>query len=233
MMKSKKIFSILFALTLIFSTATSAFAASNEACIEKNSWIYVNIDEEIERALKDETDLNLNIPSEAILEKADGTDKLVQVYTTTREIATPNTMTTDSSEHGKVYATTAVAAVTMSEDKSDTDSVNDYYVTAYGTVYWRDNLGVNNEFLGASGGWDSDINPATNKKPTLSNKSATIHGQSYARDYVYKQITPTGMTYSISKSSFNYKRWEFWLTSAVTVNGKDKLNLKVSTGFLT
>ena len=78
-----------------------------------------------------------------------------------------------------------------------------------------------------------DINPATNKKPTLSNKSATIHGQSYARDYVYKQITPTGMTYSISKSSFNYKRWEFWLTSAVTVNGKDKLNLKVSTGFLT
>lgn len=109
----------------------------------------------------------------------------------------------------------------------------DYYVTAYGTVYWRDNLGVNNEFLGASGGWDSDINPATNKKPTLSNKSATIHGQSYARDYVYKQITPTGMTYSISKSSFNYKRWEFWLTSAVTVNGKDKLNLKVSTRFLT
>ena len=94
-------------------------------------------------------------------------------------------------------------------------------------------MGVNNEFLGASGGWDSDINPATNKKPTLSNKSATIHGQSYARDYVYKQITPTGMTYSISKSSFNYKRWEFWLTSAVTVNGKDKLNLKVSTGFLT
>lgn len=230
-MKHKRLCSILTIVALSFSLVVPAFAAYDEISYEGNNFLSIDVNEEVERALNGETDLEIDVPVRAVLELEDGTQENVQVYTTTRELSVPVTRAMSDSE--KVYATTAVAVATLSSDKSDSNSKNNYYVTAYGTIYWRDNFGPNNEFLGASGGWDSDKNLDTGKYPTLSNAKVKMQGQSDARSYVYKWFYPTTTTFSISESSFDYNRWSFWFDSTITVDGKNTLTLMVSTGLLT
>ena len=216
-------------MALCFSLRIPTYAASVETECE---WLSVDIDAEIARALNGEADIEFDASdlAEAVIERADGTVENATVYVTTRALPVPMSVNDDIA--GTVYATTPVVT-TASSDKSDTNSKNDYYVTAYATIYWKDNLGPSNEFLGASGGWDCDINPNTGNVPTLSDRKVKMNGQSNARDPVYQYFYPTSDTFNIDQASFNYTRLKFWLISTVTVDGTDTLTLRVDTGLFT
>ena len=148
-----------------------------------------------------------------------------------KELDIPATLSANNT--GKVYATTAVATTALSEDKSDSNLKNKYFVTAYGTIYWRDNVGPDNEFLGASGGWDRDRDPDTGFLPALSNAKVDMQGQHGAGTYVHKLFYPTTYQFNIDKSQFNYVKYSFWFDSTITVDGSNTLSLHVSTGLLT
>ena len=224
----KKMLSLVIVFALVMMTATTAFAKDSNADV-----FSVNVDEEIYNALNGITDLEVNDPSfaKAVFEKEDGTQEILQVYTTTKELDIPATLSANNT--GKVYATTAVATTALSEDKSDSNLKNKYFVTAYGTIYWRDNVGPDNEFLGASGGWDRDRDPDTGFLPALSNAKVDMQGQHGAGTYVHKLFYPTTYQFNIDKSQFNYVKYSIWFDSTITVDGSNTLSLHVSTGLLT
>lgn len=219
---------------MVLPLMTSAALAEGSVDFCDEIYPLVNINDEICRALNSETDLRIANTGEASIEKSDGSKELVKVYTTTRAIEMPMVMTVDDASNGQIYATTTVATFALSNEKTDSNSVNDYYVTAYGTVYWRDNLGTVNEFLGASGGWRCDKDPNTDKIPKLSDAKVKMQGQGNARDYIskwFRNLSTTGFT--IKESDFDYTRFSFWFDSYVTINGEDTLKLTVGTSILT
>ena len=188
--------------------------------------ITIDIEEEIYRAKNGITDVDM--PSMMTI-SSDSDD--LQLYTTTRKISTAKPLDNDA----QLYATTSVAVMPLaSEDKLDTDSINYFHVTAYGTVYWRDNLGINNDFLGASGGWDPDTNPDTGKLPVLSNRQIELRASQFEPKDIVKNFTTTKNTFEISKSQFNYdKMWSYVLTTNVLIDSTNKLRLRVESGFFT
>lgn len=224
-------------LSSVVFAAEGSFDQSKEKVIIDGYDITVDKDEEIYKALNGITDLesvpmNMEDGDVAVIIDEIGNIIPVEVYSTTKEIILPSKYSVDMEEDtSKVYATTNVAV--YSSDKSDSGSVNDYYVTAYATIYWRDNLGVENEFLSASGGWDADTNPSTGKVPSLSSRSVTLKGTSSATNYHQISRTPKSNTFEIAGKDFTYKQWQYALYTSVKVNSKDTLKLTVVTGILT
>ena len=104
----KKMLSLVIVFALVMMTATTAFAKDSNADV-----FSVNVDEEIYNALNGITDLEVNDPSfaKAVFEKEDGTQEILQVYTTTKELDIPATLSANNT--GKVYATTAVATTAL------------------------------------------------------------------------------------------------------------------------
>lgn len=207
---------------------------SDEKTVIDGVDVTVDIDEEINRALNGITDLkvlqkDLNELVSANIIDENGNAAPAEVYSTTREIKLPkeSELTNDSS---KIYATTSIS--TFATNKSDTDSANKYYVTAYGTIYWKDNRGTKNEFISASGGWSTDVDPSTKKKPSLSNILVTMEGYNSASETKIVHFYP-GKTFTLSKSDFNYTYFKFSLHTYVTVNSKHKLELHGSTSMFT
>ena len=82
----KKMLSLVIVFALVMMTATTAFAKDSNADV-----FSVNVDEEIYNALNGITDLEVNDPSfaKAVFEKEDGTQEILQVYTTTKELDIP------------------------------------------------------------------------------------------------------------------------------------------------
>lgn len=214
---------------VLMSLLSLPISAMENQTANASSWMSIDIEQEINRALNGKTDLALNaaVPAQAFLVNEDGMKETVEVYTTTRKLENPIMLEASVSE--PVYATTTVAVLAMSEDKSDTDSNNDYYVTAYGTIYWRDNFGTDNEFLGALGGWKRDKDPDTGTYPQLTNAKVKLTGITYASDFVAELFYPSSTTYNISASQFEYVRRSYWLDADITVNGSNVLQLRVTT----
>lgn len=129
--------------------------------------VTVDVEEEIQRAISGITDLPIANTLELMTLFMEGNDE-IDAYTTTRRIDVPNT-------NGEVYATITFA-IWGSEEKVETGVENSNYVTAYGTLYWIDHLGSENEFIKASGGWNVDVNPSTGKKAMLSNRRIELYG---------------------------------------------------------
>lgn len=196
--------------------------------------ITVNPEEEISRAVAGITDSVLSAPtidfSTSIQSFSEANElTLVSKHTTTREIEVPNLVSSLKSDE-KIYATTNVAV--LSNEKSETNSKTQNYVTAYLTLYWRDNVGMRNDFLGASGGWDVDKNPSTGKVATLSNRVVTLQWVFDASNQGSKNFYPSSNTFNIPESSFDYSTLAFILTSTVKINGSSTLKLTVQTSAL-
>ncbi len=238
----KKTFALLMAASMSFASLVPAFAASQNLiqteilCDDVN--IALNVEEEIERAMNGITDIKLPQDNEKDFVKAfiadeygNKADVPVEIYTTTRKISSLQNVSLEDG-NSEIYATTAVA-VLASKDKSDTNSKNKYHVTAYATIYWRDNFGTKNEFLSASGGWDPDVDPDTGRKPSLSNATVTLEGKTDARDQDNKTFQYSTTTFEIPSSSFNFKHTSYILRTSIDVNSKDTLKLIVETGLFT
>lgn len=217
----KKFLSIVLCLTIIMSLSATAFATESAMqtgqILVDGVDITIDIDEEISRAKKGITDIDT--PS-MMVASSDCDD--VQLYTTTRRIEHPK-----SNSGEQLYATTSVAVMPLANEKTDSNSVNANYVTAYGTIYWRDNFGPDNDFLGASGGWDADVNPDTNKKPALSKRSVKLEAGTDARDGVEKTFNFSSNTFEIKESDFDYTRLFLTMRTYVTIDSKNKLTLIV------
>lgn len=195
--------------------------------------ITVNPEEEISRAIAGISDPVQNIPvidiSASFEELAATGDFTVSKYVTTREIQMPTTFSVTNSGE-KIYATTGVAV--LSNEKTETDSKVQNYVTAYATLYWRDNMGLVNDFLGASGGWDVDRDPTTGKTATLSNRSVNLEWYFDASNRGDKDFSFSTNTFNISESSFDYSAWKFAVhTSAKLSTSTLPLKLSVLTSY--
>lgn len=221
----KKLVNLLAIFSLIVSMGVSVSAAENDLPMERTVVdgvdITIDIEEEISRAKMGITDIDIPAP---VAISGDIDD--VQIYTTTRKIDQAKSC------NEQMYATTTVAVMPLSDEKSETNSENDYYVTAYGTLYWRDNLGTKNDFLGASGGWDCDTNPETKKKPTLSGRTVKLEAGTNARDGVKKTFNYSSNSFEIAQSEFNYSKLFLTMRTYVTVDSTKKLELYVSPGLV-
>ena len=212
---------IVMLLTLIppaYAVAPAEMAATDTPqAIVDGIDITVDIEEEIQRAISGITDLE-SPPNEITINSPEGT--IVETYTTTREIKLPtSTYSSVSKEYTtapKIYATTSVAL--LSTEKTSSDINNKDYVTAYGTIYWRDNAGMFNDFIKASGGWKTDINPNTGKAPTLSKRSVTMRAYLDASNDKYKTFGISSNSWTIYRSSFSYSAWIFHAKMSVTIN---------------
>lgn len=71
-MKHKRLCSILTIVALSFSLVVPAFAAYDEISYEGNNFLSIDVNEEVERALNGETDLEIDVPVRAVLELEDG-----------------------------------------------------------------------------------------------------------------------------------------------------------------
>lgn len=249
----KRILSLgLTVLMLCSMMSVSAFAANINDTEEVTERVFVNgvdvtinVDEEIARAINGITDINvsdMDAPLVVAVASTSDNSMPVEVYSTTRKINLPISSTAVATNQSNsvnaestIYATTSVALLAATgEEKSDDNSENERYVTAYGTIYWRDNFGMGNDFLGASGGWKRDINPNTNQYPTLSSeKSILLVGQTDARDRVHEWFYTTGMSFYISEDDFDYTRHLFWFDSTVEIDGEYDFTLNVSTSMFT
>lgn len=171
----KRIIFIILAMSILFAMAVPA-SADNAILDEECVPFAINVDEEIERALNGETDLEVDdiITPSAWLEDEYGNVENVEVFVTTREL----TMTTYAAgaayDGEKIYATTVVAST---DEKSESNSNVRDYVTATVTLVWVDKVGWKNEIVSASGSWSIDKNPNTGKKATLDKKTVLINGK--------------------------------------------------------
>lgn len=222
----KKILSLLLCGAMAMSFSTNVLAAGEEVLSSMDSSpviingvdVTVDVEEEMQRAISGITDLPIaNTPELMTLSMEE--DNEVDTYTTTRRIDVPNA-------NGEVYATTTFA-IWGSEEKVETGTKNSNYVTAYGTLYWIDHFGLDNEFVKASGGWNVDVNPSTGKKATLSNRSIRLYGQCSASDRVTKDFKTTSNTFTIDRTMMLDKRQFYSLTTKVTINASTILELRV------
>lgn len=167
----KRIIHVVMAFVMLFAMAVPASA--NNAIPDKECVPFsINVDEEIERALNGETDLELDadISAAAWLEDKDGTPEDVEVFVTTREFSSARSV----DDGIKRYATTVVARAKV---KSEVNSRELDYVTGTVTLYWIDNPGIENELVSVSGSWNIATNPNTGAKATLSEKKVEIIGK--------------------------------------------------------
>lgn len=233
--KIKRFFNFFIVVTVVVSCITiQGFAVSNESNIPERVCVNgvdvtVDIKEEISRAMKGISDLSCD---PIVIASCDVDEELtVETYTTTRKIQMGLTSDIDNSGTS-IYATTAVAVA--SQDKADTGSKYSNYVTAYATIYWTDNFGISNKFLGASGGWDVDVNPNTGVKPTLSNRTITLGAYYQASTSAEKKFTTSSNTFNFSESDFDYYGWMLSVETSVKISGVTKpLELQVASGLLT
>ena len=239
--KIKMLLNFAIATAVMISCMTiQGFAVSeeNESNIEGKIYvdgvdITVDVEEEITRAIEGITDLQIPDSKSPIAVVSGELDEqcLIETYTTTRMIQAPYNNAYMAGENEPIYATTSVAV--LSKDKSDSGSKNKNYVTAYATVYWRDNLGIGNEFLGASGGWDLDTDPSTGRKPSLSNRRVTLEAYLDASNYVDDTFTPSGNTFEYSEDDFDYMGFILSVDTSVKINSDSTLTLHVASGLLT
>lgn len=214
--------------TATFKTDVSTPIAQEKIYVDGVD-ITVNYNEEISRAIDGKTDLPTSYSNTPIaVVSGDFEAQSVDTYTTTRKI---QVQSIEDSISEPIYATTSVAV--LSNEKSDSDSVNAHYVTAYITVYWRDNLGPKNDFLGASGGWDVDVDPNTGKKPSLSNRKVTLNAYYDASNWIRKPFACYSNTFNYSESDFDYSALLLMVETYVDIGADDSLEFSVSSGILT
>lgn len=235
----KKTLHILLAFAMLFSLTTTAFAASsplamvapasadNAVLNDEYSPALINIDEEIERALNGDTDLEIDADSiaSAWLEDEDGNKQDVEFLVTTREL--PTTKAINGGK--KFYATTVVAGAKV-KPETNSDELNG--VTGTVTLYWIDNLGVGNELVSVNGSWKIVKDPNTGIIATLSKKHVVIFGK-YALGGEQQEYT---QNISDNSYSFNIEATKdiilpgytlYSATSYATLNGNPKTVLKV------
>lgn len=223
----KRFLSVLVASVLCCSLGVPAFAVSEISDVAAEHYLSVDINEEIERALNGETDIEIDTTdfAEAVLERADGTKENVDVYTTTRVLPVPMSFNAE----GRVYATTAVASL-HAKDKSDVNTGNKEYVTATITLFWTDVFGPANNFRGVSGSWTVATNPDTGKEATLSNRSVALQGSGIGNQGDVYRIYPTSNTFEIKDSAYEDGWTAYTALSKVTINSKETLSVEVSSG---
>lgn len=197
--------------------------------------ITVNIEEEIERAKNHITDVEIDldsVPGGIVFTKeavtGEETACVMETYTTTREISLP-----DYGGDNKIYATTNVSV--LASDKSDTSTETLYYVTATATIYWRDNLGIYNDFLGASGTWVAATDPSTGRKSTISNRKVKLRGIQFQSSTETKaNDEPSINSFTIPASALDDGYWAYEIQTTATITSpsgdKDTLVCHASTG---
>lgn len=220
MKRRNSAFSAILSLVVALTFPLSAFAyEANDYTSEGiESGMLIDLNEEICRALDGVTDLETTEFAAYVTASTP-----VDVYVTTRALTSSQTRSVYSAfgvedNQSNVYATTSVAVLSSDDNEKDvSNSKVKNYVTATITIYWRDNFGLCNDFLGASGGWTLAKNPNTNTYPYLADRSVYLYA-------TQSTCSPFGKSYSISSNSFyieadkmpaNY--WAYSITSTVTI----------------
>lgn len=238
-MKNIKKMALVLVLTLAMSMQT--FATDIQPIQGNTDTPMIDIETEITRALKGETDLPTNqahctVNAFTVDQYGNKQGVDVDVYVTTRKLTQAN----DASAYAvnrpesATYATTAVA-VLSSKDKSDSNITTMEYVTATMTLFWRDVFGIDNEFMGLSGSWTIATNPVTHKKATLSQRAVTLRGYGLTSNSYgsVHRIRPTTNLFEISDQEYADGYFGYEARSEVKINGTEWLVLEVSTGSVT
>lgn len=225
-------------LSAMFIPAAATEKADTSRIIVDGVDITIDIEDEIRRAMSGITDIEVNPDffSAELIADEDDVCTSVKTYTTTREITltTNNNAVcmTDTSTESKIYATTCVSV--LANEKNDSNSNIKNGVTAYGTIYWRDNFGLHNDLLGISGGWAAEKDPTTGNAPTIYSRDIRVEWYYDAKHRDNKHYTPSSNSFSYSQSQLgNWVGWRFALdTTAKTTKGLE-VTLHVETGIFT
>ena len=179
----------------------------------------------------DESDISFTASLTKVEE--DGTIKSfpIDVQTKTEQIAGPVSRYSDSNG-ASYYATTATVRALPATDKDDTSTRTEQYVTATITIFWKDVLGIKNEFMGVSGSWTVATDPETGKRATLSDREVRMRGNGVtsSSDGKIHRIYPTTNTFTIPDSDYEDGWWAYEAESLVKLNSSYILKVSVSTG---
>ena len=222
----KKFTSAVLAFAMLISAmvcgASAADAPADDFRIIVDGYdITVDTEEEISRALLGITDLE-SAPAEVSVTPMDGCD--VEVYTTTREIKLPEessfSVMSDGEPDSKIYATTSVAV--LSAEKESSDQETKWNITTTATIYWRDNFGMLNDFLGASGEWIPHEDPDTWQYPTMTNRKVQLEADFDAGNRYRENFNMSSNSWRIRKSEFDCTAWVFFARMSINVGGFSK-----------
>lgn len=203
----KRLFGTFMALTMS-SCIIAPAAAASPLDYSANCVYSINTEEEINRALNGISDIpvgRLGNSFASFYIDENGNEVPIETYVTVRKLSG------NTRSGGTVYA---VTGVTRGTDKTSSDSYNKYDVTAYGTIYWRDNAFSHNDFLGASGGWDADYGASTG------NRTAKLTGSSSASNYDTDSWS-VGTSFDFDESDFDYSHTSFSMKTSADCYDED------------
>lgn len=152
---------------------------------------------------------------EASITDSDGNEQILDTYATVKRLG----QVQRSNGLGNVYSLTIFSAT-----KTDSGTAQKSNTTAYGTVTWIDNLGLENKMVNASGGWNSGYNDQLLNRAVEYGAMTNNNNSSAFRN-------PSGNQFSYDGNS-NMKGLVIFLDSTVNVNGS-MLRLRVTGSILT
>ena len=152
---------------------------------------------------------------EASIINADGNKQILETYATVKKLG----QVQRSNGLNNVYSLTVFSAT-----KTNSGNAQKWDTTAYGTVTWIDNLGMQNEMVNAAGGWTPGYNDELTDR-AVEYGAMTNDENSSAWRY------PAGNSFSYDGNS-NMKGWVIFLDSTVNVKGS-LLRLRVTSSILT
>ena len=193
--------------------ASTRVLSEEDVCTLANS---INIEQEYERAQAGISDipvtkemLSLN---EAVLTDENGNEESLPVIGTVRKLG----QVQRSNKLYNVYTITAFA----SSVKTDTDSETLHNTTAFGSITWIDNTGINNELVSVSGGW------TTGGTDQLSGRSVEYGADNNDDKSAFYELGDGVNSFSYSGTD-KMVGWVMYLDTYVNVNSK-KLSFRVT-----
>lgn len=220
MKRKNSALSIILALVvaLTFPVSSFAYEANEDTLADIESGMLIDLNEEINRALDGITDLETTEFAASVAASIP-----VDVYVTTRALTSSQTRSVYSAfgsedNQSNVYATTSVAVLSSDDNEKEvTDSEAKKYVTATITIYWRDNAGLCNDFLGASGGWTIAKNPTTNTYPYLADRGVYLRATQATQSSFGESYAISNDTFYIDADKMPVGYWSYSITSTVTI----------------
>ncbi len=230
----KRFLSGIVTVTMLFSLVFTSVEAKESTKIERNPELKLVTEDRIDE-LVDAIDYNQeylrakagvsDIPIDkellesctATLTDAEGNANKLNTYVTVKELG----QIQRANEYSNIYSMTVFSDTAT---KTDSGTAQKYNTMAYGTVTWIDNLGMANELVEVSGGW----NPGY--KEQLLNRKVRYGANTNSMDTTLSFTTNSNSFHKYANSKM--VGWVLFLDTYVEVNG-GLLNLYVTSGLFT